>query len=93
MSTEPLEFMPAGCKHESMDLQVKNVPPDLHERLRRHARARRRSVSEVVLAAVEQELARHEWQERFARRSTTELKVSAAALLEQERHQRDEMLG
>ena len=50
-------------------------------------------MSEVVLAAVEQELARHEWQERFARRSTTELEVSAAALLEQERHRRDEMLG
>ena len=93
MSTEPLEFMPAGCKHESMDLQVKNVPPDLHERLRRHARARRRSMSEVVLAAVERELSRHEWRERLARRPETGLGVSPAALLEQERRRRDEMLG
>ena len=76
-----------------MNFQVKNVPPDLHERLRRHARARGRSMSDVVLAAVEQELARHEWQERFARRPATELDVSAAALLEQERRRRDEQFG
>ena len=47
---------------------------------------------EVVLTAVERELPRHEWRERLARRPETELAVSAAALLEQERRRRDEML-
>ena len=50
-------------------------------------------MSEVVLTALEQELARHEWQDRFGRRSTTGLEVSAALLLEQERREHDEMLG
>ena len=42
-------------------------------------------MSEVVLTAVEHELSRHEWCERLTRRPETELAVSAAALLEQER--------
>ena len=49
-------------------------------------------MSEVVLTAVERELSRHEWRERLARRPETELAVSAAALLEQERLRRDEQL-
>ena len=76
-----------------MNLQVKNVSPDLHARLRRHARANRSSMREVVLTAVERELPRHEWRERLARRPETELAVSAAAFLEQERLGRDEQLG
>ena len=76
-----------------MDLLVKNVPPELHERLRRHARAGGRTIGEVVLDAVERELARREWQERFAGRSTTKPGVSAAQLLELERAGRDEQLG
>ncbi|MDE0230574.1 MAG: hypothetical protein OXJ62_17110 [Spirochaetaceae bacterium] len=76
-----------------MDLLVKNVPQELHERLRRHARASRRTMSEVVLDAVERELARQEWQGRFAGRSTTKLGVPAAKVLEQERAGRDEQLG
>ena len=50
-------------------------------------------MSEVVLTAVEHELSRHEWRERLARRPETELEVLAAALLEQERLRRDELLG
>lgn len=50
-------------------------------------------MSEVVLTAVEHELSRHEWHERLARRPETELEVSAATLLEQERLGRDEQLG
>ena len=45
-------------------------------------------MSAVVLAAVEHELARQEWQERFTRRRATKLGVSAAELLEQDRHVR-----
>ena len=50
-------------------------------------------MSEVVLTAVERELARQEWHERLARRPATQLGVSAAQLLEQERRGRDAPLG
>lgn len=76
-----------------MDLLVKNVPPELHECLRRHARASRRTISEVVLDAVERELARQEWLERFAGRPATKLGVSAAQMLELERLGHDKQLG
>lgn len=81
--------MPYAChKHALMNLQVKNVPSGLHERLRRHARARNRSMGEVVLEAVEHELARQEWHERFARRPVTDLGVTAASLIDQARRER-----
>lgn len=47
-------------------------------------------MSEVVLDAVERELARQEWQERFAARPSTKLGVSATQMLAQERPGRDE---
>ena len=72
-------------------LQVKNVPDALHQRLQRYAREHKCTLSDVVLRALERELARSEWHERLAQRPTTDLGVSAAALLEQERqqHKRD----
>jgi plasmid stability protein len=70
------------------NLQVKNIPDALHERLRRYARAHKCTLSDVVRAAVERELARREWHERMAQRPTTDLGVSAASLLEEERQQR-----
>jgi plasmid stability protein len=39
-------------------LQVKNVPEDLHELLRKRAEAEGTSISEVVLAAIRRELTR-----------------------------------
>ncbi|MDD9988305.1 MAG: hypothetical protein OXQ31_18665 [Spirochaetaceae bacterium] len=72
-----------------MNLQVKNVPSALHERLRRHARVRNRTIGEVVLAAVEHELERQEWAERFATRSETDLGVTPASLLEEARRELD----
>ncbi len=76
-----------------MNLQVENVPPDLYERLRRHARSHNRTMSDVVIIAVEHELARHEWRERHARRPGVDLGVSAAALLEEVRDTRRRELG
>ena len=61
----------------------------LHERLRKHARARKRTIGEVVLAAVEHELERQEWSERFATRPETDLGTTAAALLEEARRELD----
>ena len=67
------------------NLQVKNIPDDLHERLRRHARASGCTIGNAVLTAVERELARWEWRERLEQRPTTDLGVEAAALLAEER--------
>ena len=50
-------------------------------------------MSEVVLAALERELTPQEWHRRFARRPPTNLNVSAADMLAQERRVREGQLG
>ena len=72
------------------NLQVKNIPDELHERLRRHARERNCTISAVVLAAVERELSRSEWRERLAQRPRTDLGIPAANLLQAERAHREQ---
>ena len=74
-------------------LQVKNVPAALHERLRRAAAESRCTLSEVVLEALERELARREWKQRLAGRPKSDLGVSAASLLAEERAGRDRELS
>jgi plasmid stability protein len=86
--------MPKACHiHAMANLQVKNIPDTLHQRLRRYARAHKCTLSNVVLTALERELARREWHERLAHRPATDLGVSAASLLEQERQQRERELA
>jgi plasmid stability protein len=70
------------------NLQVKNIPDALHQRLRLHAQKHRRTIREIALEAIEREMARSEWHEKHAQRPTTDLGDSAASLLEQERQQR-----
>ncbi len=70
------------------NLQVKNVPDALYERLRRHARESNCTIGAAVLAAVERDLARKEWQKRLGQRPKTNLGVEAAELLQMERSQR-----
>lgn len=85
--------MPQACYNHAMaNLQVKNVPEHLHERLRRYAVERHRTLSEVVLEALEHELARCEWRRRLAERPEGELGVTAASLLAEERAGRDREL-
>jgi hypothetical protein len=67
------------------NLQVKNLPELLHTRLRRYARQQHRTLSDVALAALEREMNRLDWYERLARRPPTDLAVSAASLLDEER--------
>jgi len=82
--------MPTACHIQAMaNLQVKNVPDTLHQRLRRYAQEHKCTLSDVVLIALKRELARREWHERLTQRPTTDLGVSAASLLEEERQQRD----
>jgi hypothetical protein len=85
--------MPKACHiHAMANLQVKNIPDTLHKRLRHYAQKHRCTLSEVVLIALERELARREWHERLAQRPITDLGASAASLLEQERQQREREL-
>ena len=70
--------------HAMATLQVKNVPETFHQRLRRYAQEHKCTLGDVVLIALERELARCEWHERLAQRPTTDLRVSAASLLAQE---------
>jgi hypothetical protein len=79
----------AGYIHAMANLQVKNIPDTLHQRLRRYAQAHKCTLSDVVLAALERELARAEWHEHLTQRPTTDLGTSAASLLEQDRQQRE----
>ena len=74
-------------------LQVKNIPASLHGRLRCLARETNRTLSAVVLAAVERELAVWEWRKRLAGRSETELGVDAATLVAEARARRDRESG
>ena len=67
------------------NLQVRNIPDALHERLRRFARSNNSTMSAFVLSALERELASREWQERLALRPKTDLGVEAATLLAEER--------
>ncbi len=75
------------------NLQVKNVPDSLHERLRLHAREQQITLGAAVLNAVERELARAEWHRRLAQRPTTYLGIAAADLLVAERSERETELG
>ena len=86
--------MPVSCyRHDMANLQVKNVPDTLHERLRRYARANRCTIGAAVLTAVERELAMWEWREHMGRRPETDLGVDAATLIAEERSRRAKEIG
>ena len=75
------------------NLQVKNIPETLHRRLKKHAQKNGFTLSDFVRQAIEKELARSEFHARMAKRTPTNLGVSAASLLEDERNERREELG
>ena len=86
--------MPLACYFSGMaNIQVKKIPEKLHNRLRRYAREQECTLGEIVLEAIEREVARREWHKRFSGRPSTQLGNSAAELLEQERRQRDSDLS
>ncbi len=78
-------------------IQIKNVPPELHERLRERARRERRNLSEYTLGVLERDLAvptTREWLERLkqdepVRDITSEDIVS---LIHEGRAERDEQI-
>ena len=71
------------------NLQVKNVPEALHDRLRERAAEEGCSLSDFVLRSVERELSRGEWLRRLRQRPSVDLDVRASALIEEERRNRD----
>jgi hypothetical protein len=75
------------------NIQVKNIPEKLHNQLRRYAREQECTLGEIVLEAIEREVARRAWRKRFSGRPSTQLGTSAAGLLDQERRQRDSDLS
>ena len=75
------------------NLQIKNMPDTLHDRLRQYARENNSTMRAVALNAIERELARWEWRKRLTQRPETDLSVDAAALLEEERARRDSEIG
>ncbi len=71
------------------NLQVKNIPDALHDRLRRYAQRRNCTIGAAVLAAIERELAMSEWKERYAELPETQLGAAAATLIAAERRLRE----
>ena len=71
------------------NLQVKNVPDALHDRLRERAAEEGCSLSDFVLRSVEHELSRGEWLRRLRQRPSVNLGVRASELIEEERRSRD----
>ena len=86
-------MLPACYRFHMAHIQVKNIPEKLHNRLRRYAREQDCTLGEIILEAIEREVARREWHKRFSGRPSTQLGISAAELLEQERRQRDSDLS
>ena len=71
------------------NLQVRNVPEPLHDRLRNLAREKNRTMSSVVLTAIEREVERLEFYRRMSEAPTTELGIDAATLIREERALRE----
>ncbi len=86
--------MPMACYFAAMaNIQVKNIPEKLHNRLRRYAREQDCTLGEIILRALEREVERREWLKRFSVRPSTLLRSSAAELLDETRRQRDRELS
>lgn len=71
------------------NLQIRNMPDTLHDRLRRYARENNSTMRAVALNAIERELARWEWQKRLAQRPETDIGADAATILKEERTRRE----
>ena len=82
--------MPQACYVLRMaNIQVKNVPEKLHNQLLRYAHEKGCTLGEIIVEAIKREVSRREWDKDFSGRPSTQLRTSAAQLLEEERRQRD----
>ena len=71
------------------NLQVKNLPSELHQKLVRRAKQQGRTIRDLVLDAVQREIDRTEFQDRLARRPPVDLGRPAARALGEVRAARE----
>lgn len=55
------------------NIQVKKIPDSLHKRLRKEAKKKNRTMSEIVIEAIEREVERGELLMRVSKKSKTDL--------------------
>lgn len=77
--------------HEMSNLQVKDVPKDLHRKIRAYAKNTGRTIRDVVLTAVLRELERDAFFERWETRTRVKLNRKAADTLNEVRREREEL--
>ena len=83
-----------ACYRQAMaNLQVKNVPNELHEKLQSYAQQEGRTLRDVVLEALRREVSRREFRARLSGRERVDLGRPAARGLEEARRDRDRELG
>jgi antitoxin FitA len=73
-------------------IQVRNVPPEIHKRLKVRAASQGRSLSDYLneeLRRIAERPTMAELQERIRSRGSVELPVPAAEIIRQEREERD----
>ncbi|MFI5010160.1 MAG: hypothetical protein ACHQDY_07790 [Solirubrobacterales bacterium] len=77
-------------------IQIKNVPDDLHDKLRERARSEGRSLSKYILATLERDIAvpsTREWLNSLSKDPVTNVKPGEVARLIQEgRAEREEQI-
>jgi plasmid stability protein len=76
-------------------LQIKNIPPDLHEAVRRRAAQEGRTMSEYVIDVLRRDLAhpsQREWLARLSEREPVETGEDSAALVNAAREARKQEL-
>ena len=82
--------MPWACYRDEMaNLQVKDVPEDIHRRLREYARRRGKSLRELVLEALGKELAQDEFERHLRSRSRVRFSRPAGEVLTEVRAERE----
>ena len=75
--------------HAMANLQVKDVPEDVHRRLRECARRRGKSLRELVLEALGKELSYDEFERRLQSRPRVRLSRPAGEVLAEVRSERE----
>jgi plasmid stability protein len=55
------------------NLQIKNIPDSLHNRLKKQAKKKILTMSEMVIKAIEREIERGEWLMRVSKKSKSDL--------------------
>jgi hypothetical protein len=91
-----LRFHPTilgACYNDDMaDLHVKNLPDDIHERLREFARYKHWPISWAVITALEREVTRWEWEKDFKKAPKTPYNINVAEIMREERDRRENEL-